>query len=153
MTASDVRLHGDELIATRQLAAEPMLVWEAFTTPEHLAAFWGGHHATVPPESVFVDLQVGGTFELETVGADGTSRHLRFRYEVIDPPTRLVLSEPRTGITTKIRIEHRGTGTVVTVHQQKLPPELQSEQARTGLAGILQQLDDVIRELTQARSK
>lgn len=152
MTAEDVDLHGDQLIATRHFDAEPTLVWDAFTTPAHLAAFWGGHHATVSPGSVSVDLRVGGTFEMQTVGADGSSRLLRFRYEVIDQPTRLVLSEPRTGITTEILIEAGRAGTVVTVHQRKLPPELQSEQARAGMAGILAQLHDVVREMQQTRN-
>lgn len=152
MTPAEGRPHDDQLIAIRHFDAEPTLVWEAFTTPAHLAAFWGGNHATVPPASVCVDLRIGGTFELETVGAGGSSRHLRFRYELIDPPTRLVLSEPRTGITTEILIEPRGAGSVVTVHQRRLPPELQSEQARTGLAGILERLDDVVRGVRQTRS-
>ena len=126
MTAK-VTLDGDQLIATRYLDAEPALVWEVFTTPEHLAAFWGGDHATVPPDSVAVDLRVGGTFELETRGADGSSHPLRFRYEIVDAPTRLVLAEPRTGITTEIRLEPSGSGTTVVVHQRRLPPELQTE--------------------------
>ena len=147
MTAS-VDLDGDQLIAIRHLDAEPALVWEVFTTPEHLAAFWGGHHATVLPASVAVDLRVGGAFELETRGADHSSHALRFRYEVVDPPTRLVLTEPRTGITTEIRLQPSGSGTTVAVHQRRLPPELRTERARTGLAGILERLDAVVRELT-----
>ena len=147
MTAS-VDLDGDQLIARRHFDAEPALVWAAFTTPEHLAAFWGGHHATVPPDSVVVDLRVGGTFELETRGADGSSHPLCFRYEIVDAPTRLVLAEPRTGITTEIRLQPSGSGTTVVVHQRRLPPELQTERARTGLAGILERLDAVVGELT-----
>ncbi|RIQ19505.1 SRPBCC family protein [Jiangella rhizosphaerae] len=147
MTAR-VSLDGDQLIARRHLDAEPALVWEAFTTPEHLAAFWGGDHATVAPGSVVVDLRVGGTFRLETRGADGAGRPLIFRYEVVEPPTRLVLSEPRTGITTDIRLEPDGTGTAVVVHQRRLPPRLRTEQARTGLAGILDRLDAVLTALT-----
>lgn len=139
MTAR-ARGHGDELIATRELAAAPALVWHAFTTPAHLAAFWGGHHATVPQGSVSVDLRVGGAFELETRGPAGSSTRLRFRYEVVEPPTRLVLVEPRSGITTDIRFEATATGTTVVVHQRRLPPELQTEQAADGLAGILDRL-------------
>jgi uncharacterized protein YndB with AHSA1/START domain len=146
MTAS-VTLDGDQLIATRHLDADPQVVWEAFTTPEHLATFWGGHHATVPADSVAVDLRVGGTFELETRGADGSRRPLRFRYEIVDPATRLVLAEPNTGITTDIRLQPSGRGTTVMVHQRRLPPALQTEQARTGLAGILERLDDLVRGL------
>jgi uncharacterized protein YndB with AHSA1/START domain len=146
MTA-DATLDGDQLIATRYLAAEPALVWEMFTTPEHLAAFWGGDHATVPQGSVAVDLRVGGTFELETRGADGSSHRLRFAYEVIDPPTRLVFAEPTSGITTEVRLEPTDTGTTVVIHQRRLPPELQTEQARTGLAGILDRLAAVADDL------
>lgn len=146
MTAS-VTFHGDHLIATRHLAAEPALVWEAFTKPEHLAAFWGGHHATA--HAVAVDLRVGGTFVLETRGADGSRHPLRFRYEVVDPPERLVLTEAGTGITTEIRLQPSGGGTAVVVHQRRLPPELQTEQAATGLAGILERLDDIVAQINR----
>lgn len=152
MTAR-VTLDGDQLIATRYLDAEPALVWEAFTRPEHLASFWGGDHATVPPESVAVELHVGGTFELETRGADGASRALRFRYETIDAPARLVLVEPRTGITTEIGLQPTGAGTTVVVHQRRLPPELQTEGARAGLAGILERLVAVVEALAGDRRR
>jgi uncharacterized protein YndB with AHSA1/START domain len=145
---STARLDGNQLIATRYVDAEPALVWEAFTTPQHLAAFWGGNHATVAPGSVAIDLRVGGTFEIETLGADGSSHPLRFQYEIIDAPTRLVLSEPRTGMTTDIRLEPSSGGTNVVVHQRRVPPELQTEAARTGLAGILERLDHILRKPT-----
>jgi uncharacterized protein YndB with AHSA1/START domain len=148
---STARLDGDQLIATRYVDAEPALVWEAFTTPQHLAAFWGGNHAAVRPDSVAIDLRVGGTFEIETLGADGSRHPLRFQYEIVDAPTRLVLTEPRTGITTDIRLEPSSGGTNVVVHQQRVPPELQTEAARTGLAGILERLDHILGELTNDR--
>lgn len=147
MTAR-VILNGDQLIATRYLDAEPTLVWEMFTTPEHLAAFWGGEHATVPPDSVTVDLRVGGTLALETRGADGSRHPLCFRYEIIEAPTRLVFAEPRTGLTTEIHLQPTGTGTTVVIHQRRLPPELQTERARTGLAGILERLNALVEDLT-----
>lgn len=146
MTAN-VHLDGDQLIATRHVRASPDLVWQAFTTPEHLAAFWGGHHATVPPESVSVDLRVGGGFELETRGDDGTSTRLRFRYDILEPPAHLVLTEPQSGITTDIQLEATGAGTTVVVHQRRLPPELQTEQAAAGLAGILDRLATTLRSI------
>lgn len=146
MTAR-ARLDGDQLIATRHVGAGPDLVWLAFTTPRHLAEFWGGHHATVRPDSVSVDLRVGGGFELETQGDDGASRRLRFRYEVVEPPNRLSLSEPLTGITTDIRFEATDAGTRVVVHQRRLPPELHSDRATTGLAGILDRLDTVVQTI------
>jgi uncharacterized protein YndB with AHSA1/START domain len=148
MTAR-VALHGDQLIATRYLEANSRLVWKAFTDPEHLAQFWGGDHATILPGSVSVDLRVGGAFALETLGSDGCSYPLRFRYEEVEPLTRLVLSEPLTGLMTEIRLEPTGTGTTVTIHQRRLPLDLRTEKARTGLAGILDRLDAVIEEINR----
>ncbi len=149
----DAVLDGDQLIASRQLGADPELVWTMFTTPTHLAAFWGGDHATVTPESVVVDLRVGGIFELETRGPDGSTHRLIFRYEEIDPPNRLVLTEPHTGLTTAISLRASAGGTSVIIHQRRLPPELQTEQARAGLAGILRRLGAVADELTDERRR
>lgn len=143
-------LAGDELIATRHVDASPALVWTAFTTPEHLAAFWGGDHATVRPGSVTVDLRVGGTFHLQTIGADGCSHPLHFRYEVVDPPTLLTFSSPGTGLTTEVRLEPTDAGTNVVIHQRRLPPDLQTEQARIGLTGILERLATVVTALAAA---
>jgi uncharacterized protein YndB with AHSA1/START domain len=144
-------LDGDELIATRYLDASPALVWMVFTTPEHLAAFWGGDHATIRPDSVTIDLRVGGTFHLEAVGEDGCSYPLHFRYEVIDPPRLLTFSSPGSGLVTQVRLEPTGAGTTVVIHQRPLPPDLQTEQARTGLTGILEHLATVVAELTTDR--
>ncbi|MFT4109426.1 SRPBCC family protein [Propionicimonas sp.] len=144
-------LAGDELIATRYLDAVPALVWTVFTTPQHLAAFWGGDHAVVRADSVTVDLRVGGSFHLETVGVDGCSYPLRFRYEAIDPPRLLTFSSPDTGLLTQVRLEPTGAGTTVTIHQRRLPPDLQTEQARTGLTGILEHLATLVATLSGRR--
>lgn len=145
---TQARLDGDQLIATRYVDAHPMLVWTAFTTPEHLAAFWGGDHATIRPGSVSVDLRVGGVFRLETVGSDGRGRPLCFRYEVLDPPTLLTFRSPDAGLITQVRLEPTGAGTTIVVHQRRLPPELRTEQARTGLTGILERFAVVVATLT-----
>jgi uncharacterized protein YndB with AHSA1/START domain len=131
---------GDELIAVRELAASPATVWTAFTTPEHLAAFWGGAHATVRTGSVRVDLRPEGEFSLETRSTDGRTSSLRFVYELVEPPMQLVFREPRTGLVTTVRIEPSGAGSKLTVHQRHLPPELRTAEAATGLGGIIDRL-------------
>lgn len=138
MTSAE--LDGDELIAERQLSAAPERVWTAFTSPASIAAFWGGSHATVPPESVTVDLRPGGEFALDTRGPSGASRRLRFVYVSIAAPYELVFDEPTTGIRTSITIQPAGDGTKLRVHQHRLPPELQTSQAVDGLASILDAL-------------
>ena len=139
MTAS-AELHRDELIAKRHLPAEPERVWVAFTSPAGIAAFWGGSHATVPPESVTVDLRPGGEFALDTRAPDGATRRLRFVYVSIAAPHELVFDEPVTGLRTTVTVRPASDGTNVTVHQRRLPPELRTTQAVGGLASILDAL-------------
>ncbi|SIM65866.1 SRPBCC family protein [Micromonospora cremea] len=139
MTAS-AELRGDELIARRRLPADPERVWDAFTSPASIAAFWGGSHATVPPESVTVDLRPGGEFALDTRAPDGATRRLRFVYVSIAAPRELVFDEPVTGLRTTVTVQPADDGTDLTVHQRRLPPELRITQAADGLASILDAL-------------
>ena len=139
MTAS-ADLSGDELIAHRHLAAGPERVWDAFVTPVVIAAFWGGSHATVAPDSVTVDLRVGGEFALTTRAPNGDTRRLRFVYVRIDQPRELAFEEHLTRLLTTVTLTPSGDGTDVVVHQRRLPPELQTAQAVAGLASILDAL-------------
>jgi len=51
-----------------------------------------------------------------------------------------VFDEPVTGLRTTVSIRAAGAGTDLTVHQRRLPPELQTAQAADGLASILDAL-------------
>ncbi|MFJ8581756.1 SRPBCC domain-containing protein [Micromonospora sp. NPDC093277] len=139
MTAS-AELRGDELIAKRHLPVDPERVWAALTSPAGIAAFWGGSHATVPPESVIVDLRPGGEFTLDTHAPDGATRRLRFVYVSVAAPHELVFDEPITGLRTTINVRPADSGTDLMVHQRRLPAELQTAQAADGLASILDAL-------------
>jgi uncharacterized protein YndB with AHSA1/START domain len=139
------KLRGDELIAERHLPAGPERVWAAFTTPASIAAFWGGSHAIVPAESVAVDLRPGGEFALDTRAPHGATRRLRFVYVSVSPPHELVFDEPVTGLRTTVTILPAGDGTHLTIHQRRLPPELQTVQAANGLDSILDALDTHLR--------
>ncbi|MFC5941483.1 SRPBCC domain-containing protein [Micromonospora harpali] len=130
-------LHGDELIARRHLPAAPARVWAAFTSPTSIAAFWGGSHAAVPPESVTVDVRPGGEFALDTRAPGGAVRRLRFVYVRVVAPHELVFDEPVTGLRTTVTMRAAGDGTDLTIHQRRLPPELRTTQAADGLASIL----------------
>jgi uncharacterized protein YndB with AHSA1/START domain len=139
MTAG-ARLQGDQLIAERHLAAPPDRVWTAFTSPAGIAAFWGGSHATVPPESVTVDLRPGGEFALDTQAPNGSVRRLRFSYVSLFPPYELIFDEPGTRLRTTVTMQPAADGTHLTVHQRGLPPELRTAQAAGGLTAILEAL-------------
>jgi uncharacterized protein YndB with AHSA1/START domain len=147
MNAAESTLDGDQLVATRRVSAPVERVWQALTTPDQLIAFWGGDHAVIPPESITVDLRVGGTFAMETLARDTLvpGHRLEFRYEVVDPPLLLAFVEPRSGLQTTIRLTPEGRHTTITIRQLHLPVELRSGQARRGLAGILGALADHLR--------
>ena len=145
-------LRGDELIARRRLPAGPARVWAAFTSPASIAAFWGGSHATVPTGSVTVDLRPGGEFALDTRAPDGTTRRLRFVYVTVTEPYELVFDEPVTGLRTTVTIRPADTGTDLTVHQRRLPPELRTTQAADGLASILDALETHLRHPERSTS-
>ena len=138
--SAGAELRGDELIARRHLPATPERVWGAFTSPASIAAFWGGSHATVPLDSVSVDLRPGGEFALDTRAPDGTTRRLRFVYVRVAAPHELVFDEPVTGLRTTVTVRPADGGTDLTVHQRRLPPELRTAQATAGLAAILDAL-------------
>ncbi|MEV4280172.1 SRPBCC family protein [Actinoplanes xinjiangensis] len=138
---SRAELRGDELIARRVLTASPERVWAAFTEPAGVAAFWGGSHATVPPDSVAIDLRPGGEFALDTRAPDGATRRLRFVYVSVTAPHELIFDEPVTGLRTTVTLRPAGTGIDLTVHQRRLPAELRTAQAADGLASILDALD------------
>lgn len=133
------RLQGDQLIVSRRLTPAPERVRQAFTTPADLAAFWGGSHATVPPESVTCDPVEGGELSLETVSSDGASRRLRFVFVSVGD-RELVFDEPVTGLRTQVTFEPDGTGTYLTIHQRQLPVELRTQQAAEGLSSIVDAL-------------
>lgn len=139
-------LDGDELIARRRLPATPERVWAAFTTPVGIAAFWGGSHATVVPESVTLDASPGGEFTLETRAPDGAARRLRFVYVRLIAPAELVFDEPVTGIRTTVTLRRATDGTDLTVHQRRLPRELRTDRAAEGLASILDALAAHLRQ-------
>jgi uncharacterized protein YndB with AHSA1/START domain/ketosteroid isomerase-like protein len=138
--SAGAELRGDELIAERRLPAQPERVWAAFTSPASIAAFWGGSHATVPPESVTVDLRPGGEFTLDTRAPGGATRRLRFVYVSVAAPRELVFDEPITGLRTTVTVRPADDGTHIAVHQRRLPPELRTAQAAGGLASILDAL-------------
>lgn len=129
-----------ELSITRVLNAPRSLVWEAFTSPEHLSRFWGGAETTVAPESIVMDLRAGGVFSLVTVAPDGAEYPLRFEYVDVQKPSRMVFVEPDTGLTTTITLIERDSQTELSIHQIRVPEHLQTEQAQEGLAAMTTKL-------------
>jgi uncharacterized protein YndB with AHSA1/START domain len=86
-------------------------VWAAWTDPGHVARWFGPEGFEVPPESVEIDLRVGGRYALTMVGGGGR-QPLTYEIVELDPPRLLVLRcdpIPEVGI-------HEETFTRVELH-------------------------------------
>ena len=129
----------DELVHRRVHRADPDLLFECLTTPEHLAQFWGPDGATTPVEGIVVDLRPGGAFETRmTFPATGHEHLMRAVYEVVDRPTRLVWREVESGMRTTITFSDLGDGTTEVVTRQQFQPEPnRTPEARAGWARAL----------------
>ena len=99
MTISDTR-HGSAVVTlpsdreiriTRVFDAPPALVFQAWTTPEHVRRWWGFESS--PLVVCDIDLRAGGQWRYVTREPDGTELGWHGTYIEIDPPGRLVSTE------------------------------------------------------------
>ncbi|MCA9848485.1 MAG: SRPBCC domain-containing protein [Dehalococcoidia bacterium] len=78
-----------EIRMSRTFSAPREVVWEAFTVEEHLVQWWG------PPEFPVGysehDFREGGSWYFELHGPDGMKSCNLCRFDVIEPPSRLVV--------------------------------------------------------------
>jgi uncharacterized protein YndB with AHSA1/START domain len=104
-----------ELVITRLLNAPVKLVWEVWTTPEHLAKWWGpnGFSNTISK----MELQPGGEWNLVMHGPDGTDYKNKSVFREIIPYRKIVY-EHITGpkFTATITFEERGNQTFLEWH-------------------------------------
>jgi uncharacterized protein YndB with AHSA1/START domain len=135
MTAAASNL-GD-VTYTRVYQAPRELVFDAMTTPAHLAKFWGPIGVTTPVENITVDLRPGGVFETIMVNdSDGAEYPMRAVYVEVERPSLLSWTEADVegGMMTSITFNDLGDGTTEVVsHQTNVPAMFRSEQAQAGM--------------------
>jgi len=104
-----------ELLITRELNAPIELVWEAWTTPEHIANWWGPNGFTNTISKM--DIQPGGEWDLVMHGPDGTDYRNKSVFKEIVKHKRIVY-EHITGpkFTATIEFEDRGEKTYLRWH-------------------------------------
>jgi uncharacterized protein YndB with AHSA1/START domain len=101
--------------------ASPEAVFKAWTEPEQVARWWAPEGISIPPESIVIDAQVGGRFELTMVDPSGNSYDLRATYvELVEPELIVMRSEPipAAGIAetqTRVTFEAEGDGCRMTI--------------------------------------
>ncbi|MEV4637468.1 SRPBCC domain-containing protein [Actinoplanes sp. NPDC049548] len=79
-----------ELDIVRVFDAPRQLVWDAWTDPDQIAAWWGPAGMHTPRESVEMDVRPGGVFRLTMVMDDsGAEFPSDMRFTEVDEPAKL----------------------------------------------------------------
>ena len=81
-----------EVVATRVVDAPRRLVWEVWTSPEHLPHWLLGPEGWTMPVCE-IDLRPGGAWRFGWRGADGAGMEMRGVYRDVTPPERLIHTE------------------------------------------------------------
>lgn len=80
-----------EIVITRLFNAPRELVFEAWTKPEHVSAWWGPRGFTLA--SCEIDLRVGGTYRFVMRSPEGQDFPIKGVYHEIVPPERIVYTD------------------------------------------------------------
>ena len=78
------------LTLVRRIAARPSIVFDALTTPDGIACWWGPDDG--PVLLAETDVRVGGRFRVRFRMLDGTEHESSGQYIEVVKPTRLVMS-------------------------------------------------------------
>jgi uncharacterized protein YndB with AHSA1/START domain len=111
---------GIALVARRLIRASAPSLFDAWTKPDELRAWWGPRPVTC--SGAEVDLRVGGRYRISNLLPDGRTFIIEGEFRIVERPHRLVYTwcagEDRQSLVT-VRFEPRGDATeVIVVHEQ-----------------------------------
>jgi uncharacterized protein YndB with AHSA1/START domain len=139
-----------EILITRAFDAPKHLVFEAWTTPEHIRRWWAGLRGEVT--LVEVDLRVGGTWRYVMTATKGFEVGFHGEYREIVPNERIVSTEVFEGfpdgeaLTTVTFAEGDGrtTLTMLVEHSCKEHRDMHIE---SGMEGGMQESMDALEQV------
>jgi uncharacterized protein YndB with AHSA1/START domain len=132
------------LVVRRTIRASAERVFEAWTRPELLRAWWGPRPVTC--SAAEVDLRVGGRYRIVNALPDGNSLAIEGEFRVVEAPRRLVYTwrmgeaSQETSLVT-VRFEARGAATEVVVVHEEIPSEPVRDSHEKGWDGCLDGLE------------
>ena len=91
----------EQILITREFAAPKHLVYEAFTTPEHVKRWWSANRGEVTVAEI--DLRVGGKWRYVMVADGDIEVGFHGEYREIVPNERIVSTEVFEGCPTRKR--------------------------------------------------
>lgn len=146
----------DYFSITRTLRAPRELVFEAITTPEHFAVWFGTAAVEVPQETLTMDVRPGGAFRAVMVLPDGNRIDWAGEYQVVDPPSHLAMTltdQPGddAGLPVLFDLDEVDGGTRLTIRQDR--SDFTDEQVDATIAGynaFIDDIEDVLESLQSA---
>ncbi|MGZ4333516.1 MAG: SRPBCC family protein [Gaiellaceae bacterium] len=139
-----------EATITRTFDAPRERVWQAFTEPADLAAWFGTPPYTTPAETVTIELRPGGAFRATMVHeGDGSELPFVGHYVEVDEPARLVQilenpvdpDDPQHETLTYTLVDLGDGRTAATYHQQGHLPDEQYPLIEHGVNGFWDRLE------------
>ncbi len=134
---------GVVLLVRRTIHATAARIFEAWTQPEHLCAWWGPRPVTC--SGAEVDLRVGGRYRIVNALPDGNTVTIEGEFREVEPPHKLVYTW-RMGQGTvessrvTVRFEPRGDSTEVIIVHDQIPSDEVRESHEQGWNGCFDSL-------------
>jgi len=131
-----------ELSLKKHLPVSPEIVFDAWTTPEHMSHWLSPMTTASIPK---LDLRVGGEFQIDMHGEGKDYVHTG-KYIEVDRPNKLVFSwfsdgtqQQETIVT--LELEPDGEGTLLTLTHERFPTEESRNNHEQGWTAILGKLE------------
>jgi uncharacterized protein YndB with AHSA1/START domain len=137
------------LVVRRTIKASPQRLFDAWTQPRQLCAWWGPR--PVRCASAEVDLRIGGRYRIVNALPDGGTVTIEGEFRAIDSPHELVYTwriDDDAGALSlvTVRFEPQGRATeVIVIHEQIASPVVR-ESHQKGWLGCLDGLEGYVSE-------
>jgi uncharacterized protein YndB with AHSA1/START domain len=143
----------EQILITREFDAPRHLVYEAWTTPEHVRRWWHAKRGEVT--TVEIDLRVGGKWRYVMVTEGGVEVGFHGEYREIVPDARIVSTEvyegfPEEEAVTTATFEDLDGRTRLTVLVQHTRKEHRDAHIESGMEAGLQDALDLLEQLAQS---
>jgi uncharacterized protein YndB with AHSA1/START domain len=140
----------EQILITREFEAPKHLVYEAWTTPEHVKRWWNAKRGEVTIAEI--DLRVGGKWRYVMVTDDGFEVGFHGEFREIVPNERIVSTEVYEGMpdaeavntVTFAEVDGRTTLTILVQHQSK---EYRDAHIDSGMEAGMQDAFDLLEEV------
>jgi uncharacterized protein YndB with AHSA1/START domain len=133
---------------SRVFDAPRQVVFEMWTTREHLARWWGPKDFFAP--SLSLDFRPGGTYRHTIRSADGAEYRMQGVYREIVAPERIVFTfaweddagSPKAWTVVTVTFEERDRGTLLTFRQEPFETVEERDSHQSGWAECLDRLQN-----------